>query len=193
MSEHRKWTQECNQPVELLARLRAMPSSLNDALRTMEDAASFIERCGVHTASAPDPDDIAEALQLVRRAREVYEAEPVDEAWSEMESAYATLIVKAFERRAALALSSAYRACQLCGEVAPLRCGPSRFGAETWACDSCWNPQEASTHSSTNSVCAKCGCKTNGEAALVGRDVWCHPCADVPQMPSHHQLQQTGE
>lgn len=42
------------------------------------------------------------------------------------------------------------RACQLCGEVAPLRCGPSRFGSETWACEACWNPQETSSISSTH-------------------------------------------
>jgi hypothetical protein len=52
--------------------------------------------------NAPDPDDIAEALEIVRQAREVYEADqPMDEAWSEMESAYVTLIVRAFEKRAA--------------------------------------------------------------------------------------------
>lgn len=33
--------------------------------------------------------------------------------------------------------------CQVCGEVADLTCGPSRFGDQTWACDSCWNPEDA--------------------------------------------------
>jgi hypothetical protein len=28
--------------------------------------------------------------------------------------------------------------CQCCSQVRPLRCGPSRFGKETWACDECW-------------------------------------------------------
>jgi uncharacterized protein (DUF305 family) len=26
--------------------------------------------------------------------------------------------------------------------------------------------------------CARCGCTTKGEEALVGGDIWCHPCAD---------------
>lgn len=39
--------------------------------------------------------------------------------------------------------------CQLCGEVAPLTCGPSRFGPETLACDQCWNPSETSSHTAT--------------------------------------------
>ena len=30
--------------------------------------------------------------------------------------------------------------CQCCGETADLKCGPSRFGAETWACAECWEP-----------------------------------------------------
>jgi hypothetical protein len=30
--------------------------------------------------------------------------------------------------------------CQCCGEVADLKCGPSRFGPETWACTVCWSP-----------------------------------------------------
>ena len=34
--------------------------------------------------------------------------------------------------------------CQCCGETADLKCGPSRFGAETWACDGCWNPDHPS-------------------------------------------------
>lgn len=33
--------------------------------------------------------------------------------------------------------------------------------------------------SSTDKLCAKCGCETKGEAALVGDEVWCHPCADA--------------
>jgi hypothetical protein len=28
--------------------------------------------------------------------------------------------------------------CQCCSQVRPLRCGPSRFGEQTWACDECW-------------------------------------------------------
>ena len=40
-------------------------------------------------------------------------------------------------------------ACQLCGQISDLKCGPSRFGHETWACDECWNPG-ASQVSSTN-------------------------------------------
>jgi hypothetical protein len=32
--------------------------------------------------------------------------------------------------------------------------------------------------------CAKCGRETKGEAALVGMEVWCHPCADA-QAPFH--------
>lgn len=51
--------------------------------------------------------------------------------------------------KAALALPSAMRACQVCKEVKPLRCGPSRFGAETWACEACWNPDESSRLTST--------------------------------------------
>jgi hypothetical protein len=31
---------------------------------------------------------------------------------------------------------------------------------------------------STDQPCAKCGSETNGEAALVDGQVWCHPCAD---------------
>lgn len=33
--------------------------------------------------------------------------------------------------------------CEVCGSVAPLFCGPSRFGEKTWACDDCWHPTEA--------------------------------------------------
>lgn len=32
--------------------------------------------------------------------------------------------------------------CQVCGETANLKCGPSRFGNETWACKDCWQPEE---------------------------------------------------
>lgn len=28
-------------------------------------------------------------------------------------------------------------------------------------------------------TCAKCGCDTKGETALVGDQIWCHPCADA--------------
>ncbi len=31
----------------------------------------------------------------------------------------------------------------------------------------------------TCAKCAKCGCDTRGEAALVGDQIWCHPCADA--------------
>jgi hypothetical protein len=31
--------------------------------------------------------------------------------------------------------------------------------------------------------CAKCGCETQGEAALVGDQTWCHPCADAALAP----------
>jgi hypothetical protein len=34
------------------------------------------------------------------------------------------------------------------------------------------------TVSSTHQRCAKCGCETKGEAALVDGKIWCHPCAD---------------
>ena len=27
--------------------------------------------------------------------------------------------------------------------------------------------------------CQKCGVSTKGEEALVGGQIWCHPCADV--------------
>lgn len=27
--------------------------------------------------------------------------------------------------------------------------------------------------------CQKCGCLTNSEEALVGTEIWCHPCADA--------------
>lgn len=41
-----------------------------------------------------------------------------------------------------------------------------------------------STVSSTHQRCAKCGCETKGEAALVDGKIWCHPCADmVPSTP----------
>lgn len=45
----------------------------------------------------------------------------------------------------ALAIPSTERhgACQVCGETADLKCGPSRFGNETWACKDCWQPEEA--------------------------------------------------
>jgi hypothetical protein len=36
----------------------------------------------------------------------------------------------------------------------------------------------ASSVPSTDSLCAKCGCETKGEAALVDGQIWCHPCAD---------------
>jgi hypothetical protein len=41
-----------------------------------------------------------------------------------------------------VALSSTDRhgLCQCCGETKDLKCGPSRFGAETWACADCWDP-----------------------------------------------------
>lgn len=32
--------------------------------------------------------------------------------------------------------------------------------------------------------CAKCGRETQGEAALVGDQTWCHPCADAAQPSS---------
>lgn len=35
--------------------------------------------------------------------------------------------------------------------------------------------------------CAKCGCGTRGEAALVGDQTWCHPCADTAATPSTHE------
>ena len=150
MTEHRKWTQECDQPVELLTRLRAMPSSLNDALRTMEDAASFIERCGVQCADDTALTVIKEQLTGYDEQMQSADSDP---ALSEsgLNNIIRELVAKkiALNRLLASLVSSAYRACQLCGEVAPLRCGPARFGAETWACDSCWNPQEASTHSPT--------------------------------------------
>ena len=38
-------------------------------------------------------------------------------------------------------VSSTQRACQVCGETSDLKCGPSRFGAETWACKDCWEPE----------------------------------------------------
>jgi hypothetical protein len=37
---------------------------------------------------------------------------------------------------------------------------------------------DLSSESSTDSLCAKCGCETKGEAALVDGQIWCHPCAD---------------
>lgn len=30
-----------------------------------------------------------------------------------------------------------------------------------------------------DAVCAKCGCATGGEVALVQGEEWCHPCADM--------------
>src|SRR5438445_356476 len=33
-------------------------------------------------------------------------------------------------------------------------------------------------------VCAKCGCETNGEAALLGDQIWCHSCADSIKLPA---------
>lgn len=51
--------------------------------------------------------------------------------------------VRAYE----LALNTTkHGACEVCGETATLSCGPSRFGPDTWACKTCWNPDE--THSS---------------------------------------------
>jgi hypothetical protein len=41
-------------------------------------------------------------------------------------------------------------ACQVCGEVADLKCGPSRFGAETWACSDCWEPGTSTNCESDN-------------------------------------------
>lgn len=45
---------------------------------------------------------------------------------------------------AACSISSTKRrgSCQVCGETANLKCGPSRFGNETWACKDCWQPEE---------------------------------------------------
>lgn len=37
---------------------------------------------------------------------------------------------------------------------------------------------------STEQVCAKCGCETRGEEALVSGEIWCHPCADNADAPS---------
>ena len=31
--------------------------------------------------------------------------------------------------------------------------------------------------------CAKCGCTTKSEEALVGGETWCHPCADLAPEP----------
>jgi hypothetical protein len=37
-------------------------------------------------------------------------------------------------------------------------------------------------------TCAKCGCDTQGEAALIGDQIWCHPCADA----NHSPIEKTG-
>jgi formylmethanofuran dehydrogenase subunit E len=37
--------------------------------------------------------------------------------------------------------------------------------------------------SSTDEKCAKCGCEMDGETALVGGKIWCHPCADKADVP----------
>jgi hypothetical protein len=49
---------------------------------------------------------------------------------------------------------------------------------------------------STDQLCAKCGCETKGEAALVDGEVWCHPCADLadtgPMPPANRVPPQEG-
>ncbi len=53
----------------------------------------------------------------------------------------------ALKLRDASAITSTGRRgpCQCCGETKDLKCGPSRFGAETWACADCWEPNGAIT------------------------------------------------
>lgn len=53
--------------------------------------------------------------------------------YEDVEAAYRAMV--------AAAVSSTQRACQVCGETSDLKCGPSRFGAETWACKDCWEPE----------------------------------------------------
>lgn len=36
--------------------------------------------------------------------------------------------------------------------------------------------------------CAKCGCETRGETALVNGEIWCHPCADVARKLSRDEI-----
>jgi hypothetical protein len=48
-------------------------------------------------------------------------------------------------------------------------------------------PVRATAEPSTDSSCAKCGCETKGEAALVNDEVWCHPCADGVAVSSTNQ------
>jgi predicted RNA-binding Zn-ribbon protein involved in translation (DUF1610 family) len=61
--------------------------------------------------------------------------------YEDVEAAYRAMV--------AAAVSSTQRACQVCGETADLKCGPSRFGAETWACKDCWEPEGSTVTSPT--------------------------------------------
>ncbi len=45
------------------------------------------------------------------------------------------------------------------------------------------NDAEKIEGSQSYPTCAKCGCDTQGEAALVGDQTWCHPCADAVGTP----------
>jgi hypothetical protein len=51
-------------------------------------------------------------------------------------------------------------------------------------CPKCRLAAGRSSVPSTQSRCAKCDCETKGEAALVGSEIWCHPCADGVAVPS---------
>lgn len=67
-------------------------------------------------------------------------------------------------------------------------------GRDTILCAACDEAEAAiadagdrgasSVSSSTDRPCAKCGCETKGEAALVDGEIWCHPCADGAPLSS---------
>lgn len=76
--------------------------------------------------------------------------------------------------------------CNVCSLIAPLRCGPSRFGPETWACEACWNPSEGSEVPSAEPLspqvcaggvdpgwdeCPKCGATMDDACAFSSTDL----------------------
>ena len=53
-----------------------------------------------------------------------------------------------------------------------------KYNAETGS----YHRIHADVSSSPYPACAKCGCDTQGEEAMVGKEIWCHPCADEEEI-----------
>ncbi len=84
------------------------------------------------------PYDVATNILLfIQAALSQAPASDVQTSWQPIETAPLWQPMPAPPRSST---GTAPSLCQVCGEAAPLRCGPSRFGDQTWACERCWNP-----------------------------------------------------